>query len=81
MTPEYVRNIAFGRAPFGRRGYQEEAVDQLLDEISAALAGGPPLTPQRLHRELPTRGGLFTRGYHPDEVDAFRNAVRAEFGF
>lgn len=79
MTPEDVRHVAFRKAPFGRRGYQEKAVDDLLDDIASALAGGPPLTSERL-RDLPPPRELFARGYHPDEVDAFLARVRPELG-
>ncbi|MGW0182872.1 DivIVA domain-containing protein [Nocardia sp. NPDC003345] len=79
MTPEDIHQITFGRAPFGSRGYREREVDELLDVIAGALAGRIVLTSAHLDRELPA-APLLSRGYHPDQVDAFLRRIRAEFG-
>ena len=34
LTPQDVRNIAFNRPPFGRRGYDEEQVDAFIDAVA-----------------------------------------------
>ena len=37
VTPEQVRNIAFGKPPMGKRGYNEDEVDWFLDEVEATI--------------------------------------------
>ncbi|MEV0107493.1 DivIVA domain-containing protein [Nocardia sp. NPDC050799] len=80
MTPEDVHQITFARAPFGRRGYRERDVDELLDLIAAALAGRATVTSEHLSRGVRTVPNIFQRGYHPDQVDAFLQQVRRRFG-
>lgn len=80
MTPDEVHRIAFARAPFGRRGYREQDVDELLDLVVAALTGRLALTAEILDRGFRAPPGVFGRGYHPDQVDAFVERVRREFG-
>lgn len=79
MTPEDVHHITFTTAPWGRRGYRMEDVDDLLDHIAAALAGRTALRGEQLHSGFRPGGTWLNRGYHPDEVDAFLRLVRAEF--
>ncbi|MCX0272233.1 DivIVA domain-containing protein [Nocardia rhamnosiphila] len=81
MTPEDVHRITFAQAPFGRRGYREQDVDELLDLIAAALAGRATLTSEHLDRGIRTASSMFQRGYHPDQVDHFLEQVRRRFGF
>ena len=38
LTPADIHHVAFGKAPIGRRGYDEDQVDALLDEISQEMA-------------------------------------------
>ncbi|MFI9532469.1 DivIVA domain-containing protein [Nocardia fusca] len=80
MTPEEVHEITFARAPFGRRGYREQDVDELLDLVAAALQNRVTLTGEILNRGFRAPSGVFGRGYHPDQVDAFVARVRREFG-
>jgi len=37
LTPQDVRNIAFNRPPFGRRGYDEEQVDAFIDAVAQTI--------------------------------------------
>jgi DivIVA domain-containing protein len=37
LTPADIHNVAFGKAPIGKRGYNEEDVDALLDEVSEEM--------------------------------------------
>jgi DivIVA domain-containing protein len=37
LTPSDVRNVAFGKAPLGRRGYDEEQVDTFLDAVERTI--------------------------------------------
>ncbi|MFI1459813.1 DivIVA domain-containing protein [Nocardia carnea] len=80
MTPEDVHHITFTTAPWGRRGYRMDDVDDLLDHIAAVLAGRAPLSAERLRGGLRPGGTWLNRGYDPDEVDAFLLRVRAELG-
>ncbi|MHA0284878.1 DivIVA domain-containing protein [Mycobacterium sp. C3-094] len=38
LTADELRNVTFSKPPWGKRGYDEKAVDALLDEIASALA-------------------------------------------
>jgi len=38
VTSTDAREVAFGKAPFGRRGYDEEQVDAFLEEVQGTLA-------------------------------------------
>ncbi len=37
LTPDDVRNVAFGKPPIGKRGYNEDQVDSFLDDVEATL--------------------------------------------
>jgi DivIVA domain-containing protein len=37
LTPSDVRNIAFRKPPIGKRGYDEQEVDEFLDRVESAL--------------------------------------------
>ena len=37
LTPADVHNVAFSKPPIGKRGYNEDEVDQFLDEIVKEL--------------------------------------------
>jgi DivIVA domain-containing protein len=39
LTPADIHNVAFGKATIGKRGYDEEQVDALLDEVSMEMIG------------------------------------------
>jgi DivIVA domain-containing protein len=54
LKPVDVRNVAFGKPPIGRRGYDESEVDTFLDRVEQtlsqlyheiALLRGEPTTP------------------------------------
>ncbi len=38
LTADDVRNVAFKKAPLGKRGYDEEQVDTFLDEVERTIA-------------------------------------------
>ncbi|WP_243635246.1 DivIVA domain-containing protein, partial [Tsukamurella pulmonis] len=38
LTPADVRNVAFSKPPIGKRGYNEDEVDQFLDLVETELA-------------------------------------------
>jgi DivIVA domain-containing protein len=37
LTPDEVRNVCFAKPPFGKRGYNEDQVDQFLERVEATL--------------------------------------------
>ncbi|WP_433057562.1 DivIVA domain-containing protein [Dactylosporangium sp. CS-033363] len=37
LTPADVQAVRFAKAPFGKRGYDEEQVDQFLDDVAQTL--------------------------------------------
>ena len=37
LTPADVHNVAFSKPPIGKRGYNEDEVDQFLDLVEDAL--------------------------------------------
>jgi DivIVA domain-containing protein len=53
LTPADVRALRFAKAPFGRRGYDEDEVDQFLDVVAQTLIA--------LHDELATLRGALDR--------------------
>ncbi|MBE1490000.1 DivIVA domain-containing protein [Plantactinospora soyae] len=38
LTPSDVRNIAFKKPALGRRGYDEQEVDEFLEEVESTIA-------------------------------------------
>ena len=38
LTPADVHNVAFSKPPIGKRGYNEDEVDQFLDLVEKELA-------------------------------------------
>ncbi|OBA70528.1 hypothetical protein A5641_12710 [Mycobacterium sp. 1554424.7] len=78
MDPEQVRNVAFGRPPVGKRGYNEDEVDAFLDQLEAALrdpARGAPTPEQQIRNVTFSKPPIGKRGYNRDEVDAFLDRV------
>ncbi|WP_432836394.1 DivIVA domain-containing protein [Dactylosporangium sp. CA-092794] len=50
LTPADVQALRFAKAPFGKRGYDEDEVDQFIDVVAQTLTA--------LHDEIATlRGG------------------------
>lgn len=78
LTPLVVDVVTFDRAPLGRRGYNEDQVDEYLDRIQAALAGTDNLTAQEVREVVFDAAPLIRRGYHEDQVDNFLDLVVAE---
>jgi DivIVA domain-containing protein len=85
LTPDDVRSIQFGKAPFGRRGYDEEQVDAFLDQVEedlrARYAAGGNLVPVLLTgadvQDVAFRRAPWgRRGYNEEEVDSFLDEVQ-----
>jgi len=39
LTAEDVRSATFDKPPWGKRGYNEDHVDEFLDTLAATIAG------------------------------------------
>jgi DivIVA domain-containing protein len=79
MTPEDVRTVAFRKPPLGKRGYDEQQVDDVLDRLEATLRGSAQLTRAELNAMSFRRPPLGRRGYRPEEVDTFVQRALAEW--
>jgi DivIVA domain-containing protein len=75
ITPEDVRDIAFDKAPLGKRGYDEKQVDEFLDRVQATLAGADVLTAKDVRDAIFADAPRIKRGYHEEQVDGFLDAV------
>lgn len=77
LTPDHVRNVAFARPPFGKRGYNEGEVDAFLEVIEAALRdlAASTLTSRQVREVAFGKPRIGRRGYDEDEVDAFLYVV------
>lgn len=80
LTAEQVHNVAFGKPPMGKRGYNEDEVDAFLDVVEAALRdpAGPALTADQVRRVAFSKPPIGMRGYNEDEVDQFLETVAAQ---
>jgi DivIVA domain-containing protein len=77
IGPDQVRGAEFNRAPFGKRGYDEEEVDLFLDRIEATLRGADAVTATEIHNVLFSKPPIGRRGYNEDQVDTFLDRVEA----
>jgi DivIVA domain-containing protein len=78
LTPTVVDCVTFDRAPLGRRGYNEDQVDDFLDRVQATLAGKDNLTAQNVRDVVFDPAAFIRRGYHEDQVDEFLDLVVEE---
>jgi DivIVA domain-containing protein len=77
LTADQVRETVFSRPPLGRRGYDEDEVDALVELVVARLEGHGELTAADIHNVAFARPPIFKRSYNSDEVDAFLDVVEA----
>jgi DivIVA domain-containing protein len=80
LTADDIRNAAFRKPPLGKRGYNEDEVDVLLDRIHTRLADprDRSLTADDVHDAAFSKPPWGKRGYNEDDVDAFLALVEAE---
>jgi DivIVA domain-containing protein len=79
MLPGDVQDVRFRKARIGRRGYDEDEVDEFLDRIEDALRGKPGMTIDGLRGTVIGRSPIGRRGYRDEDVDAFVQRVIAEW--
>ena len=77
LTADDVRNAAFSKPPFGKRGYDPKAVDDFLALTVRRLEGRGHLCADDIRGVRFPRNSIGRRGYHQDEVDAYVEAVAA----
>jgi DivIVA domain-containing protein len=76
LTPADIHNAAFGKATLGKRGYDEEQVDALLDEVSMEMIS---LLEENAELERRTGGAPADNGAAADaEAAATLAAITAE---
>lgn len=83
ITGDDIRDVAFNRPPFGRRGYNEDQVDDFLDALEAKFADPADpsvawLTPAAIAEATFGPPVFGKRGYHRDEVDRFLALCRTD---
>lgn len=86
LTSGDVRNVKFGKPPWGKRGYDVDTVDAFLDLVEAELDGPPSadgsgLTPEDVDAMVFAMPPLGRRGYNEDQVDVFLDRVAAELRY
>lgn len=77
MTGEEVRSTTFSKPPVGKRGYDENSVDEFLQLAARRLDGLGTLSADDVRSVCFPKPPLFKRGYHEDEVDAFLDELAA----
>jgi DivIVA domain-containing protein len=75
LTPADIHNAAFGKATLGKRGYDEEQVDALLDEVSMEMIS---LLEENAELERQTGGATPVNGAADPEAEARLAATIAE---
>ncbi len=79
MTPDEVHNVAFIKPRIGRRGYDEQEVDAVLDLVEATLRGQPRISREQVAQVTFGKPPFGKRGYSEAEVDDFLHRVVAEW--
>lgn len=71
LTAQEVRNKCFEKPRWGRRGYHQKAVDDLLQLVARRLDGRGYLCADDLRNVRFPKSPLFQRGYDRAEVDDY----------
>jgi len=75
FTPADIQDVTFDKPAFGKRGYNEDQVDDFLDRVGATLVGRDTLTADEVRDVAFESGTLLRRGYDEDQVDAFLDKI------
>lgn len=75
FTPADIQDVTFDKPAFGKRGYNEDQVDDFLDRIGATLVGRDTLSADEVRDVAFEAGSLLRRGYDEDQVDAFLDKI------
>jgi DivIVA domain-containing protein len=71
VTADDVRAAVFPKPPFGKRGYDEKSVDDLLQLAARRLDGRGHLRAADISAVVFRKSPLTARGYDKDAVDAY----------
>lgn len=71
LTADDVRNKCFEKPAWGRRGYHEKSVDDLLQLVARRLDGRGYLCADDVRQVRFPTSPLFRRGYDRAEVDDY----------
>lgn len=66
-----VREATFGKPPIGKRGYNKEQVDELLEQIADRLESRNALSADDVRHARFGLPPILRRGYNEDQVDVF----------
>ena len=79
MTPEEVHAAQFRKPPIGKRGYDEQPVDEVLGRIEKTLRGEVQITRTELRTVSFRHPPIGRRGYNKSDVDAFLQRISDEW--
>jgi DivIVA domain-containing protein len=77
LTAQDVRYAAFGKPPWGKRGYNNDEVDAFLQLAASRLDGCGNLSVDDVHAVSFSKPPIGQRGYNEDEVDEFLERLEA----
>jgi DivIVA domain-containing protein len=75
VTAEGVRGATFPKPAFGKRGYDDKSVDDVLALAARRLDGRGHLTADDVRALRFRKSALLSRGYDKDAVDRFMAQV------
>ncbi|GAC56979.1 hypothetical protein GOHSU_14_01460 [Gordonia hirsuta DSM 44140 = NBRC 16056] len=83
LTAEDIHDAVFHTPPFGKRGYNEDQVDEFLDALEAKFTdpGSPQLawlTPEAVSGRTFGTPPIGKRGYNKDDVDTLLRLAAAD---
>ncbi len=77
LTATYVREVRLSKPGIGRRGYNEDDVDQFLSQVVARLELRGELSAADVREVTFRKPPWGKRGYDQDEVDEFLDRIAA----
>ena len=77
LTAQDVRYAAFGKPPWGKRGYNNDEVDAFLQLAASRLDGYGNLSVDDVRAVSFSKPPIGKRGYNEDEVDDFLEQLEA----
>ena len=73
-----IEASVFPKPPMGRRGYDEDEVDDFLDAVVASLKSGNPMDPATVGAASFGRSSFGRRGYDEHSVDELLEEIQQE---
>jgi DivIVA domain-containing protein len=79
LNADQLRQATFRRPVIGRRGYNEQDVENFLHRVADAFDGtAPPIEPDEVHNVVFGRPPFGHRGYHLAEVDGYLDRLEQQ---